>query len=71
MIPGKRCQRATAQGFAGAGLVEFTRANLLPGQPRKDFLVRVSCRINQESGMAFYRNQANMTLRAQTFMKCE
>ena len=59
MIPGKRCQRATAQDFAGAGLVEFARANLLPRQPRKDFLVRVSCRIKMDPVWPFTETRPN------------
>ncbi len=71
MIPGKRCRRATVRGLEEAGLVEIARAGALLWQPIKRFPCSGILPDQDRSGMAFYRNQANMTLRAQTFMKCE
>ena len=71
MIPGKCPRRASLRDFEGAGLVEFARASALLQQPEERFPCSGILPDHDGSGMAFYRNQANMTLRAQTFIKCE
>lgn len=71
MIPGKRPRGATLPGLAGAGMAAFAPAGGLPRQPEERFPCSGILPDHDESGMAFYRNQANMTLRAQPFIKCE
>ncbi len=71
MIPGKPPRGATLWDFEGARWVEFARASALLRQTEERFPCSGILPDQDRSGMAFYRNQANMTLRAQTFMKCE
>jgi hypothetical protein len=70
VIPGKRSRGATLRGFGGAGLAEFTPAGALLQQPEERFPC-LGILPDHESGMAFYRNQATVKLRAKTLTKCE
>ena len=71
MIPGKRCRRAALRDFDGAGSVKFAGTGALLWQPEGSFPCSGILPDQDGSGMAFYRNQANMTLTAQTLRKCE
>jgi hypothetical protein len=71
VITGRQPQIATLLDFERTGWVGFTRVSALLQQPERESLCSGILLDQDGSGMAFYRNQANMTLRAQPFNKCE
>jgi hypothetical protein len=71
VIPGKRPRLVTVRGLEGVRWMEFARASALLRETEERFPCSGILPDQDRSGMAFYRNQVKMTLRAQTFRQCE